>query len=410
VSLQFYGSPARRLLASVVLASALITTSACGVDVQGPEPPQDRFVYPVGMALHPDGHYLYVVSSNFDVEFRQDRGGTVLVVDTDTLEIVPGAGVQIGTFGGDIALNAPGGGAPTRAYVAVRGDKTVTALDLEPDGGTLRCKGSSFTGACQLPTNNDDPFGLVVTSTTVDDPAAGPVAIDFVGVAHLVGGNITAFAIKDGADGSWSRVSAPLVAGANAIAQSPRTGQYYVTSRFTNTVVAFRPVFNPDGAIEAVFQLDEISIDNATPFSGLDSRGIAFNAAGTTAFVANRGPNSLLFVDVGPTELGTLSGSRNQVIDMLPLPNAPAEVEVIQVRGQELVYVTSYAQKLITVVDPESHQVVDTIDIPGQPYAMAVDAVRHHRLYVSLFTSDAIAVIDIDPESPSFNTVISWVK
>ena len=395
---------------AAALASVLIALTGCGVEVQGPEPPTDRFVYPVGMALHPNGRYLYVVSSNFDVEFRQDRGGTVSVVDTDRLEIVQAGGAQIGTFGGDIALNSPGGGAPTRAYVAVRGDSSVTALEIEGGGGQLRCKGASRSAACQLPTGSDDPFGLLVDSTVVSDPVAGEVPIDFVAVAHLVGGNITAFAIKGDDAKNNSRVSAPLVAGAYAIARSPRTGQYYATSRFTNTVVSFRPVYDATGAIEAIFELDEISIDNAAPFSGLDSRGIAFNNDGTMAFVANRGPNSLLFVDVGPTNLENFSGSRNQLVDILPMPSGPAKVEYINFGDTERVYVSSYADELIVVVDPASHRIVQTIDIPGKPYTMVVDQVRHQRLYVTLFNANAVAVIDIDPDSPSFNEVVSVVK
>lgn len=384
---------------------------SCGVEVQGPEPPRDRLVFPVGLALHPSGNFLYVVNSNFDVEFREDRGGTVSVIDTDRLEIIPDAGVQIGTFGGEIKLNAPPEGGPTHAYVAVRGDRSVTALDIESGGAVLRCNGQVLTEACQVRTAGDDPFGLAVATVEVNAPSTGPLWVDFVAVAHLIGGNVSAFSFRgEGSSRSTTQVSAPLVSGANAIAQSPRTGQFYVSSRFTNTVVGFRPVFSAEGDLEAVFQTDEVTVEGAAPFNGLDSRGIGFNGAGTMAFVANRGPNSLLFVDVGPTDPLTGAGTRNRVVDVLPLPGAPADVQVLTVGGRELVYVTSYASELVTVIDPVSHAVIGTIDVPGQPYGMAVDQVRHQRLYLSLFNAGAVAVVDLDPTSPSFHEVIAVIR
>ncbi len=393
----------------VVLACCALVS--CGVEVQGPEPPRDRLVYPVGLALHPSGSFLYVVNSNFDVAYREDRGGTVSVIDTDRLEIIPDAGVQIGTFGGEIKLNSPPDGGPTRAYVAVRGNRTVTALDIEGGGALLRCRGEALTEACQLRTVSDDPFGLAVVTQAVDGPEAGPLLVDFVAVAHLVGGNLSGLAVRgEGSATSVTQLSAPLVSGANAINVSPRTGQLYATSRFTNTVVAFRPVLGLNGELEAIFQTDEVAIESAAPFNGLDSRGIGFNRAGTMAFVANRGPNSLIFVDVGPVDPVTGTGSRNQVVDVLPLPSAPAEVLVSEVGGRERVYVTSYASQLITVIDPVSHAVLETIDVPGEPYGMVIDAVRHKRLYLSLFNSNAVAVVDLDPESPSFHEVVAVIR
>lgn len=67
---------------------------------------------------------------------------------------------------------------------------------------------------------------------------------------HLLGGDITAFTIKN--DISDARpLSATLVSGANDIKQSPRNGQFYATSRFAGSVVAFRPVFDTNADVAA---------------------------------------------------------------------------------------------------------------------------------------------------------------
>lgn len=395
------------LLVTGLMVSALC--AGCGVDVVGDEPPLQTLYNPVGMTLHPTGKYLYVVNSNFNLDYREDRGGTVVVIDTDTLEIVPGGTVQIGTFGGDIKLNTPSDGEPTRAYVAVRGNGSVTAIDLTENGAKLRCKGGTLTEDCQIPTEREDPFGVAVASFDVNIDGAD-TTVDFVAVAHLLGGDLTGLTIPGDQIEGFDRSAASLVAGANDIARSPRNGQFYVTSRFENAVVAFRPVLGPDGELAGVFETATVPISSAPPLSGLDSRGIAFNGDGTMAFVANRGPDSLLFLDAGPTNAETGSGTRNEIVDVLPMPSQPSEIAVVNVGERELIYVSSFADESLTIVDPQARAIIGTIDLIAEPYDLVVDQGRHKRLYATLFNQDAIAVIDIDETSPSFNQMTAVIR
>jgi DNA-binding beta-propeller fold protein YncE len=387
------------------LACLITAATACGVSVEGDDPPRGVIYEPVGLALHPANRYLYVVNSNFSLNYRRDRGGSVVVVDTDTLELLPNSGVQIGTFGGEIALNSPANGEPTRAYVTVRGDRSLVALDLSDGGARLRCGGGVLTAACALSTGGEDPFALSVR--TLEFNVQGqPTQVDLVAVAHLLGEDVAAFAIRGDDLRSFNRVSSPLIAGAGGIARSPRTNQFYVTGRFEGAVVSFRPVFSADGEVEGLFETGSATIDRASPFSGVDSRGIAFNKAGTMAFVANRAPDSLLFVDVGPADPQTGAGARNRVVDALTMPSAPASVLVVEVApGRELVYVTAYDEEEVIVIDPQTRAIVDAIELPSGGYSMAADTQRHKRLYVSLFEDDQIGVIDLDPDAEGFHTV-----
>lgn len=396
------------------LCVVLTLLSGCGAEVIGEDPPKGALYTPVGMALHPEGRYLYVVNSNFEVTFREDRGGTVVTIDTDTLETIPEATVQIGTFGGEIALNtAPEG--PTRAYVAVRGDESVVALDVEPEGRGLNCGGSSDGLACRIDTERPDPFGVAAATLEVDIDGQ-PTPVDFVAVAHLLGGDVTGLSVRGAQSvrsttaGRVSRSSTSLIAGANGIARSPRSGQFYVTSRFENAVVAFRPVIGPEGELAGVFETALVPINSAPPLQGLDSRGIAFNGTGTMAYIANRGPSSLLFLDTGPTDTETGSGTVNEIVDTLLMPIGPAEIAVVDFGDRELLYVSSFNDETLTIVDPKTRAIVGSIEMLAQPYDLIVDQARHQRLYVSLFSSDAVAVIDIDPDSPSFNQTIAVIR
>jgi hypothetical protein len=49
-----------------------------GTEKPGLDPPLDRFFFPTGMALSPDGRYLFVSNGNSDLKYN---GGTVVVVD-----------------------------------------------------------------------------------------------------------------------------------------------------------------------------------------------------------------------------------------------------------------------------------------------------------------------------------------
>jgi len=49
-----------------------------GTEKPGLDPPRDRFFFPTGLALTPDGRYLFVSNGNSDLKYN---GGTVVVVD-----------------------------------------------------------------------------------------------------------------------------------------------------------------------------------------------------------------------------------------------------------------------------------------------------------------------------------------
>jgi hypothetical protein len=53
-----------------VLAACLVAVG-CLPDTSGIDPPNDEFIYPVGVATVADDQFLLVVNSNFDLEFRR---------------------------------------------------------------------------------------------------------------------------------------------------------------------------------------------------------------------------------------------------------------------------------------------------------------------------------------------------
>jgi hypothetical protein len=218
-----------------------------GVERAGIDPPKDELFFPTGLAVSPDGRFLFVTNGNSDLEYN---GGTVAVVDLaavsrrlaagavsgcrwapqnpDILEcdetglIIDEATVRIGSFASDLAVLERPEWAPEadpettghyRLYAPVRGDPSVTYVDVlfenEEEGSALRCL--SCGNGCadreaDIPSCADDHVvgGPPAEAPYIDvDLPEEPYGI-FVDeslrllyVSHLIGGGVTLFDLSD---------------------------------------------------------------------------------------------------------------------------------------------------------------------------------------------------------------------
>ncbi len=154
---------------------ALGFSAACADTYVDPLPRADQLAWPIGLEVHPNGRYLYAVNSNFDTRYNEEVGGTISVFDLETQSMLVGNGPFIPSFGGQIKLNDDA----SKAYVAVRYENQVLALDVASNGSALGCDTSetaeqaltSEMDTCRIqkvPNTNDgvmmpsDPFGLDV--------------------------------------------------------------------------------------------------------------------------------------------------------------------------------------------------------------------------------------------------------
>ncbi len=79
-----------RWLVLPVAGLAAAVASGCFTAGQGTQPPMDSFYFPTGLAVSPDGKYLYAINSDFDLQWN---GGTLQSYDLarirhDTTELV----------------------------------------------------------------------------------------------------------------------------------------------------------------------------------------------------------------------------------------------------------------------------------------------------------------------------------
>lgn len=425
----------------IALSMALVIALAmggCVSEFSEPLPPRDALYYPIGMEMHPNGRFLYVVNSNFDLRYREEMGGTVSVIDTESGEILGGASPYIPSFGGHIELNADA----TKAYVTSRQGNEVTVLTVAEQGQALYCEVDGVpranTEACRMRRVPDisggarvppDPFGIAVgqAQRTV---GGEEINFDVVYLSHLRGDRrgdqVTAITLPEGDEiAGASMRSATLLAG-NKITRRPGSQDVYVAGRNTNRVGIFRPFINDVGEVEGIINRGSIELSRRQ--ETVDARGLDFDRDGDWLYVATRQPNMLHMVgmEAGPDRTP-------RVVTSIPLEIRPSEVvSHMGADGVQRIYVPSYRYGIIQVIDAEQEAVVDVIDVGRSPYHLVMqEAPRNCQApgerclgYVSLFDArddrerrcreddrscGKIAVLDLDPASETFHTVIDTI-
>jgi hypothetical protein len=138
----------------------LALAAACGGTAQDPGP-LNRFFFPTAVEVR--DHKLLVVSSNFDLTYDRDDGGTVLSVDpaastaagVPQYSLVRNGAARISSFGGQLAFAGPECGfADTRALVASRVANTLYRIKMDASG-VLTCDVQD----CPLPLRTDSGIG-----------------------------------------------------------------------------------------------------------------------------------------------------------------------------------------------------------------------------------------------------------
>ena len=411
---------------------AAIALAACMPDTAGVPPASDRIFYPTAASITPDGGYLAVANSNFDLAYR---AGTVVVVDISKVadELVPGcpeegcdpveeaefllAGetVRTGSYASTLE-KAPGG---TRMYLTVRGDTTLTTLDFDPaaeTGKRLTCFNPDDPPRSRECSSDHrvkdglsaDPYAIGIRRITYALDG-GDVTVDWIFVSHLTSGKITVFEAEVN---PLERDLAPRAVledssfpeGVSAIEYHPLVpSSFYTATRHADVLYTFGFASDPqdfDGSTRIVLG-PTVGLDAVG--DGHDNRDLAFSGDGTMAYVTNRTPNSLIMIDTSLDEFGY---PRNDAVGAVELDSGPSLVTVWSPpgSGREWVYASCYNSDRVYVIDPEIRAAVDVILTGNGPHTFVADG-EHMLGYLLNFLESTISVVDLDPSSATFNDV-----
>lgn len=436
--------PTRLALIAALAVWSLLFTSCELYD--GELPPTDELNFPNGMAVHPSGRYLYVLSTNFQAEYRTDLGGTVSVVDLETLQLLPERTLCIGSYGGELHLLERTDGQPAATLVATtRSNDGVAVLNVSEDGGRLACQyqGEAIGNTCvsditdlpgvtrdrrRLPCEINNLTNDPVAAASIRPDANTPEYLESFAVIGLRDGDIRAVNLIEGeirgydVSGSQSRDlhlsdTFDLSAGPIASARHPLTDELYVAGRSDNRLFAIDwirfPVTAPSEQPRSGF-VRGIATTSTTAFPlAVDSygrsaevRGLAFSTDGTRLYAAAQSPSSVITVD---TSLDNEGRPRNLVLDRVNVDGRPAQILFVEHGARRLLYVALFEERAIAVLDADSRRELTRIEVGAEPYSMVADPTRP-RIYVSLFEDSSVAVIDADPSSASWNRVIGAIR
>ncbi|MBW2261661.1 MAG: hypothetical protein JRG91_06770 [Deltaproteobacteria bacterium] len=417
----------------LLLAPAFVLAASCMPNSAGVSPPSDGIFFPTAASLTPDGDHLAVASSNFDLAYSN---GTVLLLDLDRVEtelvsgcpeegcepveesqfVLEAETVRTGSFASFLET-APEG---SRMYLTVRGDTSLTYLDMDPsadEGRKLTCfdrEDPPRSRKCDSKHRvtsglSADPYAITIKRQSYPHDTGGETVVDWIFVSHLTSGQVSVFEAEvNPLDRDLpprpvlEDESFPL--GVTAVELHPLTsGTFYAATRNSRSLHTFSFATDPlnfDGSTR-------IALGRTIPIDvlgdGHDSRDLVFSTDGNMAFVSNRSPNSLVLVD---TSLDANGWPRNRTVGAVELDAGPSLLTVWSPPGwdTEWIYATCYNMDRVYVIDPVLRMAVDVILTGNGPHTLITDTERLLGYLVN-FIESTISVVDLDPASTSFNDV-----
>jgi hypothetical protein len=410
-----------------VLVAAL--AAACSSPPPNTQPgPLDAFFAPVGLDV--SDHRLLVTSSNADLTYAPDTGGSVIALDVDP-QAITGA-LNIESFAGEVAVASPSAcsalaasGKGAFAVVPIRGTNLVYPLALGTDG-TLACRG------CEIPvgtTDHGDPFAVGI--------ACGPgLARAFVGYLRTNLGQAWFSQIdllkSPGEDGYVSHRNTEDPGQVRGFAYDASRSRLYITrTGSSQSTLRWMDLANGclidqpfekggcrtnrsrPGAIPNGLELRKIALANQASADGATRRAYLTTRIYDPGVAAATGDfdGYLLVADLSEDTAGLL---RLAIVDQIPIGYGAEEVRVLPARPGKRDVVAALATRdgVLWIYDDETgarvaigRDLATGTPLTGHdPFGMAVDPVplagNVARVYVASFSDDFVTPIDVPLDAP----------
>jgi hypothetical protein len=417
------------------IAVAAALAAACQSPTPAPDPgPLDKFFFPTGMQVV--DHRLVVASSDADLTYAADTGGTVIAVDVDP-QAVAGA-LNVPSLAGELAVATPGAcpalgaaGRGATVVVPIRGRNLVYPLALGADGA-LSCSG------CELSVGSpdrSDPFTVGV--------ACGPgLARAFVGYLQA-GLGLAWFTQIDllkspGEDGYLRHHSYGDVGRFRGFAYDAARSRLYLTRAGTvqgtirwidlsNGCLVDQDVasggcatgLSRSGAFPIGFELRKIALANAPSADGRTRRAYITARVYDPNVVASGADfdGYLLVADLSDDAEGRLQVT---LVDRIPIGYGAEHVEVLPARPgkRDVVAALAVRDGVLWIYDDDTGARVAIgrdlgtgAPLAGQdPFGVAVDPVPFPgnaaqplgivRVYVASFTDSFVTPVDVPLDAP----------
>jgi len=432
---------------------ALLAAAGCQDSYPPPRAPLDSFYYPSGIALHPlaSGHSaLVVVSTDFDLQYAPDNGGTVIAVDPDdpatidSLNPVNGgqldvlSALNIGSFGGEIAiaeascttswptctaqcppLNLQGGNG--LVVTTSRNDIVVYLMTIDGQGN-LTC-GQDCPVA--LPSNALDPYGVTLVCGSTSTGLASAYVTELR--AYNSEGIFARFDLNNPGAFDTLDLSSPetYTSGFN-----PFSGDLFVGTQvgITQPLRWIDPLLLPSVSVGATFAPQVGQIDLATYFAGSLTLDMAVSNDGTRLFVALEQLDATLLAQGALVPQGGLLAVFDLTPDIYGQPGMSlirsvnsclggGQVRVLPPRANpdgtnkgDLVALTCDTQGALVLYDDDVGKVVSLIGLDAgtgqpllgrQPFGLAVEPIDPSRVTVPYQPPSTVSIEFSYPPYPT---------
>ena len=395
------------LVAGAALLAAGCTPPETGV-------PLDRPVFPTGLAVHPRGDRLAVVSSAFDWAYDD---GALLLADLELVRaelaandaedrrdaIVEGAYVKAARIPrlGDRPVFSSGG---ERLLLATRFSNLLTSIDVDPDAGfscgatdddgTPRCGNSPQ--ALQVPEN--DPFDVRIVSETRDD-AGTLTRVD--GIVTLLSSSTVYFFRDDRSRPGAAQMQitgnvdlGDLVRGVRAAALRSSGGVTWVvaaveTLATTGSAGTRLVMFRPSGDT----LLSHYDVTAAVGSLSIHDVVVVPGAAGESDAVLALAwaPDALLRFEIDEAPEGPLL----RLAGVTESCAQPMSLALADKGGVQRALITCQGSGTVEAVDPRTLSVTGAVRFAGRaPYDVAVNP-AFDEAYVSFFLDDSVGVLSL---------------
>lgn len=408
---------------------------ACPSPTPAPDAgPQDTFTFPTGLQVV--DHRLVVVSSNADLTYASDTGGTVMSLDVDPQAVV--SALNIESLSGELGVATPAAcpalaaaNLGATAVVAVRGTNLVYPLGLGTDG-KLACDGCKLSVGS---TDRSDPFAVGV--------ACGPnLARAFIGYLQAGAGLAWFTQIdllrKPGSDGYVRHHSYGDVGRFRGFAYDPARSRLYLTRASTvqgtirwvdlanGCLVDQDPAsggcqtgLSRAGAIPTGFELRKIVLASAPSADGTTRRAY-ITARVYDPNVVTSGADFdgyLLVADLSDDAEGRLKVT---LVDQIPIGYGADDVQLLPARPgkRDVVAALAVRDGVLWIYDDDTgarvaigRDLSTGAPLTGEnPFGIAVDPVPFPgtaaqplgvaRLYVASFTNAWVTPVDVPLDAP----------
>jgi hypothetical protein len=283
---------------------------------------------------------------------------------------------------------------------------------------------------CLMTQNNlpPEPFGMGLDEGTLADGTAYARLL----VSHQDGGQVSLIDVRSSPQ--LIDVSSPFFTPVMQTAGMSRNGAFglavqhpgssssswYLTSNLQPVISTFR-------VADLGVVVPSVSFSIGGSFAmGNDVRDVVFDEDGRRAFLTENNPPSLVVLDTGPGMTAADPGvAANQLVDIVDVCQTPSHVKALPVdvpgapgqppRHTSRLYVVCFLSNQVMVVDPDLPAVLDTILVGRGPNDLAFNITPDHPhpahpyAFVTNFSESTIGVIDLDPNSPTWDRMVARI-